>query len=85
MSVVLFVATEPPAHQQIERADTVPLSEIARFSPPPPQRGIFCLIPPKDLKDQRRRVSDPHGNNFRSPTVLICTYIYIHVFYLESY
>ena len=45
LSVALFVVTEPPAHQQIKRADTVPLSEIACFSPPPPQRGIFFLIP----------------------------------------
>ena len=58
-SLALFVVTEPPVHQLIKSAGTVPLSEIAHFCPPSPQKEIFSLIPQNDLKEQRRRLSDP--------------------------
>ena len=77
MSVALFVVTEPPTHQLIKSADTVPPLRNSLFFSPSPSKRKFSLIPQNHLKDQRRRLSDPLRNNFRSPTVLICIYIHI--------
>ena len=77
MSVALFVLTEPPAHQLSKSADTVPPLRNSPFFSPSPSKRNFFLMPQNDVKDQRRRLSDPLRNNFRSPAVLICIYIYI--------
>ena len=54
-------ASRPSADQKCRHSP--PMIEITRFSPPPPQKGIFSLIPQNDLKDQRRRLIDPLRNN----------------------
>ena len=65
MSVALFVVTGPPAHRLIKSAGTVPPVRNNPFFSPSPQKGIFSLIPQNDLKDQRRRLSDPLRYNFQ--------------------
>ena len=57
MSVALFVLTEPPTHQLIKSADTVPPLRNSPFFPPSPSKRNFFLMPQNDVKDQRRHVS----------------------------
>ena len=56
MSVALFVLTEPPAHQLIKSADTVPPLRNSPFFSPSPSKRNFFLMPQNDVKDQRRRL-----------------------------
>ena len=56
MSVALFVLTDPPAHQLIKSADTVPPLRNSLFFSPSPSKRNFFLMPQNDVKDQRRRL-----------------------------
>ena len=82
MSVALFVVTEPPTHQLIKSADTVPPLRNSLFFSPSPSKRNFSLIPQNHLKDQRRRLSELSKSH--CPDLYIHTHSYMF-FYLASY